>query len=109
MHTSSMWPHAQETNKVETTTEMVESYWQHLAARQSWAGVHPGYGFMPIGLHGDDGRYNQMGDRVIIVTLNMILGRDSGRSWAARCSNMLIIMFKYNQMLWMCYSSIYRL
>ncbi|CAE7578654.1 unnamed protein product [Symbiodinium sp. CCMP2592] len=69
-----------ESKKVEISTEIVDGYWQHLAAHQNWAGVHPGYGYMPIGIHGDDGRYNNAGDRVIIVTLNLILARDTGQN-----------------------------
>ena len=35
---------------------------------------------MPVGMHGDDGRYNKAGDRVIVVTMNYVLSRDISRT-----------------------------
>ena len=60
---------------------MVEKYWQHLQKHETWPLSHSGRGHMPLGLRGDDGRYNAMGDRVILVTLNFILARDASRFW----------------------------
>ena len=59
--------------------DVIDTYWAHLRNREPWALVHPGQNCMPIGLHGDDGRYNKIGDRVVIVTLNFMLSREVSR------------------------------
>ena len=58
---------------------MVQGYWKHLQDQEAWAHVHPGVNCMPIGLHGDDGRYNRLNDKVIPITLNFPLARDVSR------------------------------
>ena len=68
----------EETGKVRIPQEAVDEYWAHLEAHQQWASVHPGRSCMPIGIHGDDGRYKP-GDKIILVTCNFISGRDVGR------------------------------
>ena len=73
---------SEESGKVQITQEAVDSYWAHLEAHQTWASVHPGRSSMPIGLHGDDGRYNKPGDKVILVTMNFLLARDTDRNLA---------------------------
>ena len=55
----------------------VARYWRHVAANNSWGSTHPGHGLMPLGLHGDDGQYNEAGDAVTLVTLNFPLERDN--------------------------------
>ena len=72
---------SKEDGRVQITSTMVEKYWQHLQEHETWPLSHPGKGHMPLGMHGDDGRYNMMGDRVILVTLNFILARDVSRFW----------------------------
>ena len=55
----------------------VARYWRHLAERNAWGSTHEGHGRMPIGLHGDDGQYNEAGDAVTLVTVNFPLERDN--------------------------------
>ena len=47
---------------------------------------------MPIGVHGDDGRYNKPGDKVILLTCNFLLARDADRNLVAR----LLLRFFFN-------------
>lgn len=45
----------------------------------SWAKGDPGAmgRLTPLGVHGDDGQYNAAGDKLIVVTLNFLLAKES--------------------------------
>ena len=64
---------------MQITKESVDQFWAHAAEHTDWAAYHEGFGAMPLGLHGDDGRYNMSSDKVILVTLNFVLSRDVSR------------------------------
>ena len=64
---------------MQITQESVDQFWAHAAEHTDWAAAHEGFGTMPLGLHGDDGRYNMASDKVILVTLNFMLSRDVSR------------------------------
>ena len=46
-------------------------YWEHYRARGLVSNTDDQC--LPIGLHGDDGRYSRSGDKIILVTMNSVL------------------------------------
>ena len=65
-----------ETGRVRIPQCAVDEFWQHCSEHTSWGAMHVNYGQMPIGIHGDDGQYNQAGDAITLLTLNFVLARD---------------------------------
>ena len=68
---------AKDKGLVRVTPPDVARYWKHLTEWTSWASTHPSRGLMPVGIHGDDGQYNEAGDAITLVTLNFPLERDN--------------------------------
>ena len=86
---------AKASGKVHIPQSTVDRFWQHLQSQEStaaWSAIHPGRNKMPIGLHGDDGRYNKANDRVILVTLNFPLAREISRDLIELCMFWLIFL-----------------
>ena len=59
------------------TPAELEDYWEHLAARAraNQLPIPEGYDkrAIPLGMYGDDARYNTSGSKLLMVTVNSIL------------------------------------
>ena len=71
----------EETGRVRIPQSAVEEFWQHCSEHTSWGAMHVNYGQMPVGIHGDDGQYNNAGDAITLLTLNFLLARDVSCIW----------------------------
>ena len=49
-------------------------YWQHhLDRKQVWAERHPGKYLNPIGLFGDECKYTEANDKIVVMHLNSVI------------------------------------
>ena len=69
--------HCQDSGRIRVTAAELEAYWQHIASRARANGEAVPEGFdkraVPMGLYGDDARYNLLGSKILLITLNSIL------------------------------------
>ncbi|CAE7387288.1 unnamed protein product [Symbiodinium microadriaticum] len=77
-----LYAYLMDSGKIRVTPAELEEYWEHIAARARANGLAVPTGYdkraVPLGLYGDDARYNVSGSKILMVTMNSIL--DSPRS-----------------------------
>ena len=57
----------------------IDEFWRHCQARMPWATDHPGVGKSPISVYGDEARYNDAGDKILLLTISPILRPNNAR------------------------------
>ena len=92
--------HCQDSGRIRVTAAELEAYWQHVASRARANGEAVPEGFdkraVPMGLYGDDARYNLLGSKILLITLNSIL--ESHRRVSVAQAVHILLLFVYRDL-----------
>ena len=72
-----------ESGRVQIDRSEIDRFWQHMEQYTSWTKHHGACTdrMVPLGLHGDDGQYNSAGDKLIVITVNFLLEKETQQSF----------------------------
>ena len=67
----------QENHKLKKDCTAIAKFWDHCCSTGFLQADHPGRGKSPVGIYGDDCRYNKTGEKLVALNFNCILQETS--------------------------------
>ena len=68
-----IYDNIKESRKLERDNRAIGKFWDHCCSTGFLQADHPGRGKNPVGIYGDDCRYNKTGEKLVALNFNCIL------------------------------------